>query len=105
MILKKAPKFSLEFGDVTDRRRSSREIRYLAISAGPVAGVIGIKVDADGEALRAPGPDGINVGEARAISAVIIDVQLGHARSRCSGLSGRNPWDILIACDLHQAVM
>jgi len=56
-------------------RATTLEIGDLAINAAPVAGIVGIQVDAYGHAARSAGNHGINVSESRNIAAVVTDLQ------------------------------
>jgi len=69
------PQFPFKLLQVDGRRRSARQFRYLAVDAAPVACIVRIEVDADGNAARTPGEHRVNVSHARAVTVVVGDFE------------------------------
>ena len=57
---------------VTTQEHATGQVFDLAINAGPVAGIVGVEVDADRHAAGPTRDDGINVAQAGTVAAVIV---------------------------------
>ncbi len=72
-FVQKAAQLFFQQGQIDRWCRAACEIGHLAVDAAPVAGVVGIEVDADGDAARAARDDRIDVAQSGAVAAVVGD--------------------------------
>ena len=73
------PKRVFEQRQIDFRRRAALQIRHLAVDARPVAGVVGVEIDADRHPAGAARHDRVDVGHPGAVAVVIAGGQGGAA--------------------------
>jgi len=72
-LVQKPTKFSLQYIQINMRGGSTYKIRHLAINAMPVAGIVWIKIDANGNAGGSAGDHRIHIMQAGGIAVVVIN--------------------------------
>ena len=75
--IEKASQFMLQAILINRRRPAARQVVDLTINAGPVAGVVGIEVDAHRNATGTAGNHGIHVAQSGTVTPVVFDRQHG----------------------------
>ena len=73
----KTAKLHFQPVEIDRRRPAPLQLRYLAVQARPVAGVIRIEVDADGNTARAARNDRVYISHSGAVAAMVGDGQHG----------------------------
>ena len=67
--------------EIDRRRPATRQPRNLTVNARPVAGIIDVEVNAHRHSAGAPRDDGVDVAQAGAVAAMVMDAQLSCWRS------------------------
>ena len=74
-FMQKTAQFFFQQRQIDWRRRAAHKFGHLAVDAAPVAGIVGIQVDADGDSACAARDDRIHIAQSCAVAAVVGSAQ------------------------------